>query len=189
MAIPETASARALLPVRFMLAFIWLMGGLLNLYDVYVACGLECGSQKYGELVGTVWAEGIVLQLPVPPTIYLPDTISANPVPGMGYLLANFVARHAGPFMTTMAVLEILVGISILVGAFNRLSLLGGIAMNVLILLAAGHTHPGILRANLLMAAAAASLYLARASRYLGLDLLLSRRLRAVPLIRKFCWS
>lgn len=172
-----------------MLAAIWLMGGLLNLSNVIFTCGYECGSQSYEELIGDVWATGASLGLPVSPTIYLADTIPANPVPGMGFLLATFVAPNAGAFMVTMGTLELLVGISILAGAFTRLSFLGAIVMNVTILLAAGHTHPGILRVNLLMAAAAASLYLSRSGGYLGLDSLISRKLKAVPVLRRLTWS
>ncbi len=186
---PGVSVGRALLPLRFMLGFIWIMGGLLNLQDVYFSCGLDCGGQKYGELIGIVWAEGVALQLPVSPTLYLSDGIVPNPIPGMGYLLVNFIAPNAALFMVTMATLELLIGTSILLGAFNRVSLLGAVMMNVLILLAAGHTHPGILRVNLLMAAGAASLFLAQASRYLGLDSILSRKLKGVPLLRRLCWS
>ncbi len=171
-----------------MLGVIWLMGGLLNLNDVIFACGYECGSQRYEELTGVVWATGVSLGLPVSPTVYLADSIPGNPVPGMGYLLANLIAPNAGAFMVTMGTLELLVGVSILVGAFTRLSFLGAIVMNILIFLAAGHTHPGILRINLLMAAAAASLYLSRSGGYLGLDSLLSRKLKAVPVLRHLCW-
>ncbi|MFQ5908931.1 MAG: TQO small subunit DoxD [Thermoplasmata archaeon] len=165
------------------------MGGMMNLGDVLFACGFECGSQNYEGLIGIVWATGVSLGIPVSPTIYLADAIPANPVPGMGYLLAHLVAPNAGPFMVTMGTLELLVGVSILLGAFTRLSLLGGIAMNILILLAAGHTHPGILRTNLLMAAAAASLYLSKSGGYLGLDSILSRKLKAVPVLRRLVWS
>ncbi|MFQ5837839.1 MAG: TQO small subunit DoxD [Thermoplasmata archaeon] len=182
-------AGRALLPMRLMLGTVWLMGGVMNLNDAFFACGFECGSQRYEGLIGIVWATGVSVGLPVSPTIYLSDTIPANPVPGMSYLLAHVIAPNAGPFMITTATLEVLLGISILVGAFTRISLLGGIAMNVLILLAAGHTHPGILRTNLLMAAAAASLYLSRSGGYLGLDAILSRKLKAVPLLRRLTWS
>ncbi len=181
--------SRAFIPLRLMLGVIWLMGGLLNLYDVAFTCGYECGGQRYEELTGVVWATGASLGLPVAPTIYLADSIPANPVPGMGYLLANFVAPNAGAFMVTMGMLELLVGVSILLGIFTRLSLVGAIILNFLILLAAGHTHPGILRINLLMAAAAASLYLSRSGGYLGLDSLLSRKLKRVPILRHLSWS
>lgn len=175
--------------MRLMLGAVWLMGGVMNLNDVFFACGFECGSQRYEGLIGVVWATGVSLGLPVSPTIYLSDAIPANPVPGMSYLLGHLVAPNAGLFMITTGTLELLVGVSILVGAFTRLSFLGGISMNVLILLAAGHTHPGILRTNLLMAAAAASLYLSRSGGYLGLDSLLSRKLKAVPVLRHLVWS
>ncbi len=181
--------ARAFLPIRLMLGAVWLMGGMMNLNDAVFSCGVECGSQKYEGLIGIVWATGVSLGLPVSPTIYLADTIPPNPVPGMSYLLREVVAPNAGVFMITMGTLELLVGVSILVGAFTRLSFLGGISMNVLILLAAGHTHPGILRTNLLMAAAAASLYLSRSGGYLGLDAVLSRKLKTVPVLRHLLWS
>ncbi|NIN63894.1 MAG: hypothetical protein GTO63_04095 [Anaerolineae bacterium] len=181
--------SRAFIPLRLMLGIIWLMGGLLNLSDVVFTCGYECGSQRYEELTGVVWATGASIGLPIAPTIYLADSIPANPVPGMGYLLANVIAPNAGAFMLTMGTLELLVGISILLGIFTRLSLVGAIVLNVLILLAAGHTHPGILRINLLMAAAAASLYLSRSGGYLGLDSFLSRKLKSVPILRHLSWS
>lgn len=178
---------RALLPLRLVLASIWIMGGILNAYDANFACGPTCGQERYAQLIGNVWAEGLVIPLPVPSTLYLQDTVPPNPVPGMGWFLSAVVAPNALLFMTVMATLEIAVGFAILTGTFTRLATIGAIAMNLTIILAAGHTHPAILRVNLLMAGAALTLLLARAGRYYAVDPWLSRKISRWPLLQRAC--
>ncbi|HLB68483.1 MAG TPA: TQO small subunit DoxD [Thermoplasmata archaeon] len=179
----EKGFHRALLPLRFVLAFVWIMGGVLNAYDSNVIGGQD----RYEQLIGVVWADGVSIQLPVPSTLYLQDAILPNPVPGMAWFLSAIVAPNARVFMTTMALLEIAVGAAILTGSFTRLATMGAVLMNATILLAAGHTHPAILRVNLLMAGAAFTLFLARAGRYYAVDPWLSRRVSRWPLLRKAC--
>ena len=178
---------RALLPLRLILAFVLILGGVLNLNDAQVSCGPSCGQEKYSQLIGTVWANGIPVALPVPSTLYLQDNIPPNPVPGMAWFLSEFVAPNALLFITTMAIFEIAVGVAILTGSFTRLATLGAILMNLTIILAAGHTHPGILRVNLLMAAAALTLFLAGAGRYYAVDPWLSQKVSRWPLLRRAC--
>jgi len=87
--------------------------------------------------------------------------------------------------MTTMAIFELLIGISILTGAFTRLSLLAAPLMNLGILMAAGHTNPGILRINLLMLASAIALLLYRRQNAWGLEPWLAVKLKNVPLLNR----
>ena len=185
----ERGLHRALLPLRFALGFIWIMGGFLNAHDVAIACGPSCGQDRYGQLIGVVWSDGIAIPLPVPSTLYLQGAIPPNPVPGMGWFLSTVVAPNALIFMVTMAAFEVAIGLGILTGAFTRLATAGAIAMNATILLAAGHTHPAILRVNLLMAAAALTLFLARAGRHYALDVWLFRKVQRWPVLRRACAS
>jgi len=183
----ERSFHRALLPLRLVLASVWIMGGVLNFYDANLACGPSCGQQRYAELIGVVWSEGVSIPLPVPSTLYLQDSIPRNPVPGMSWFLSAVVAPNALLFMTTMAILEVSVGVAILTGAFTRLATAGAMAMNGTILLAAGHTHPAILRVNLLMAAAALTLLLAGAGKHYAIDPWLARKVGRWPLLRRAC--
>lgn len=179
----ETLRETPFLPLVLALGGIWVMGGVLNAADV----SAPDGPQRYGALIGQVWSEGIRIDLPVGPTLYLPDSVPPNPVPGMRAFLRDWVAPNAQAVMLTMAALEILVGLSVLSGFLTRYALPLGMLMNVGILLAAGHTHPAILRVNLLMAAAGASLYLVRQRRPYGFDVLLRERFADSRLVRAAC--
>jgi len=173
-----------LAPLILMLGFIWVMGGTLNMYDVNVAQGPTSGNERYGYLIGDVWSQGGWYNVSYS-TLYFPTRIGPNPVPGMSWLLDNVMAPNAGAVMTTMAALELLIGISILTGAFTKISLLGAPLMNLGIILAAGHTNPGILRVNLLMLASALTLLLYRRQNAWGLDPWLAKKLRNVPLLKR----
>ncbi len=174
-----------LAPVILMLGFIWVMGGSFNMWDANFSCGSACGQEKYSELIGITWSKGVNYTLPVKSTLYLPDKVGPNPVPGMSWLLENVMAPNAGALMTTMAMFELLIGISILLGAFTRISLLGATLMNLAIMTAAGHTHPGILRVNLMMLAAAVTLILYRREKAWGLDPWLATKLEKVRFLKK----
>jgi len=173
-----------LAPLILMLGFIWVMGGTMNMYDVNFAQGPVSGNERYGYLIGDVWSQGGWYNVSYS-TLYLPSKIGPNPVPGMSWLLENVMAPNAGAVMTTMAIFELLIGISILTGAFTKISLLGAPLMNFGILLAAGQTNPGILRVNLLMLASALTLLLYRRQNAWGLDPWLAKKLRNVPLLRR----
>jgi uncharacterized membrane protein YphA (DoxX/SURF4 family) len=173
-----------LAPLILMLGFIWVMGGTLNMYDVNFAQGPASGNERYSYLIGDVWSQGGWYNVSQS-TLYLPSKISPNPVPGMSWLLENVMAPNAGAVMTTMAAFELLIGISILIGAFTKISLLGAPLMNLGILLAAGQTNPGILRVNLLMLASALTLLLYRRQSAWGLDPWLEKKLAKVPLLKR----
>ena len=173
-----------LAPLILMLGFIWVMGGTLNMYDVNFAQGSASGNDRYSYLIGDVWSEGGWYNVSYS-TLYLPSHIGPNPVPGMSWLLENVMAPNAGAVMTTMATFELLIGISILTGAFTKISLIGAPLMNLGILLAAGQTNPGILRVNLLMLASALALLMYRRQNAWGLDPWLAEKFKKVPLLRK----
>jgi uncharacterized membrane protein YphA (DoxX/SURF4 family) len=174
---------KALLPLRVVFAAIWIMGGFVNLYDANVAFGPASGQERYEQLIG-VWADGAVIPLPIGSTVYLQGEIPPNPIPGMDVFLREFVAPNALAFISTMGILELSVGLAVLAGAFTRLALVGAIAMSTSIILAAGHTHPGILRVNLLMVGVGLFLLLARVGRHYALDAWIASRLQRWPLLR-----
>ncbi|MDD1743180.1 MAG: hypothetical protein LUO85_00985 [Methanomassiliicoccales archaeon] len=173
-----------LAPLILMLGFIWVMGGTLNMYDVNFAQGPTSGNERYSYLIGDVWSQGGWYNVSYS-TLYLPNHIGPNPVPGMSWFLENVMAPNAGAVMTTMAVFELLIGISIFTGAFTKISLVGAPLMNFGIILAAGHTNPGILRVNLLMLASALALLIYRRQNAWGLDPWLAKKLRNVPLLNR----
>jgi uncharacterized membrane protein YphA (DoxX/SURF4 family) len=173
-----------LAPLILMLGFIWAMGGTLNMYDVNFAQGPASGNQRYGYLIGDVWSQGGWYNVTYS-TLYFPTRISPNPVPGMSWLLDTVMAPNAGAVMTTMAAFELLIGISILTGAFTKISLLGAPLMNLGIILAAGHTNPGILRVNLLMLGSALTLLIYRRQNAWGLDPWLAKKLKNVPILSR----
>ncbi len=167
-----------ILPARFMLAFIWIMGGSLNLMDMSTPDGPE----RYRTLLGEVWADGLKIDLSVPSTLYVPDTIPANPIPFARTILKDIVAPNIEIFLLMAPLTELLIGIALLLGFMTRLSTLGAALMNLTILLASGHTHPGILRVNLLMMAVAITLFLSRSGRHFGIDKFLSEKYPNIPL-------
>lgn len=169
---------RFLLPARFMLAFIWIMGGSLNMIDM----SSPDGAERYGTLMGEVWADGLKIDLQVPSTIYLSDTIPENPIPFVGTFLSDVIAPNIQSFLLMAPLTELLIGITLLLGFMTRLSALGAIFMNLTILVASGHTHPGILRVNLLMMAVAITLLLSKTGRYIGIDKFLAEKYPNIPL-------
>ncbi len=168
---------RLLLPARFMLAFIWIMGGSLNLIDM----STPDAADRYGTLMGQVWAEGLMIDLQVPSTLYLSDTIPANPIPFAGTILTDIVAPNIQNFLLMAPLTELLIGITLLLGFMTRLSAVGAIFMNLTILIASGHTHPGILRVNLLMMAVALTILLSKTGRHLGIDKYLYEKYPNIP--------
>lgn len=169
---------KLLLPARFMLAFIWIMGGSLNMIDM----STPDGADRYGTLMGEVWADGLKIDLQVPSTLYLSDTIPANPIPFASTILKEVVAPNIQMFIIMAPITELLIGITLLLGFMTRLSATGAIFMNLTILLASGHTHPGILRVNLLMMAVALTILLSKTGRYLGIDKFLAEKYPNIPL-------
>lgn len=170
-------NGRILLPVRFMLAFIWIMGGSLNMIDMYTLDGVD----RYGTLIGEVWADGLKIDLQVPSTLYLSDTIPENPIPFAKTILKDIIAPNIENFLLMAPLTELLIGITLLLGFMTRLSALGAIFMNLTILLASGHTHPGILRVNLLMMAVAVTLLLSKTGRHFGVDKYLAEKYPNIP--------
>ena len=140
------------------------------------------GAERYRTLMGEVWADGLQIDLPVPSTLYVSDTIPENPIPFVRGLLKDVIAPNIQNFLLMAPLTELLIGITLLLGFMTRLSTLGAVIMNLTILLASGHTHPGILRVNLLMMAVAATLFLSRTGRHFGIDKFLAEKYPNIPL-------
>jgi len=168
---------KLLLPARFMLAFIWIMGGTLNMMDM----STPDAADRYGTLMGEVWADGLKIDLQVPSTLYLADTIPENPIPFAKTILKEVIAPNIQSFLLMAPLTELLIGTTLLLGFMTRLSATGAIFMNLTILLASGHTHPGILRVNLLMMAVAFTLLLSKTGRYFGIDKFLAEKYPKIP--------
>jgi len=139
-------------------------------------------ADRYGTLLGQVWSKGLKIELQVPSTIYLSDTIPENPIPFARTILSDIVAPNIKIFLLMAPLTELLIGITLLLGFMTRLSAIGAIFMNLTILLASGHTHPGILRVNLLMMAVAITLLLSKTGRYIGVDKYLAKKYPNIPL-------
>ena len=98
---------RLLLPARFMLAFIWIMGGSLNMIDM----STPDAADRYGTLLGQVWSKGLKIELQVPSTIYLSDTIPENPIPFARTILSDIVAPNIKIFLLMISISPCLIGV------------------------------------------------------------------------------
>lgn len=159
--VPLTNAALSVLLVRLFLAYEWLNSGsgkinsILTSPDSYFA-----GMAK---VFGSVWAK-------------------TNPYPFMTDFLTNMAAPNAATIVTIIAIAEVLTGLSLLLGLLTRVGAVGGIVLNTIFYLAAGHTSPSAAGLGLVMIGAQLAMAIAPGGRVLGLDALLNRRFARVPL-------
>ena len=106
---------------------------------------------------------------------------SSNPYPFMASFLANVAAPNASTVVTAIAIVEVLAGTSLLLGILTRLGAFGGIVMNMVFYLAAGHTSPSTAGINVVMIGAQLAMIVAPGGRVLGLDAILHRKFANVP--------
>lgn len=106
----------------------------------------------------------------------------SNPYPFMSDFLTNVAAQNASTVVATIAIAETLVGINLLLGVLTRVGAFGGIVMNVVFYLAAGHTSPSTAGINLIMIGAELAMIAAPGGRVLGLDAILHRKFTNIPL-------
>ena len=90
--------------------------------------------------------------------------------------LTNTVAPNAPTVVTTIAVLEVLVGVSLLLGMLAPVGALGGMVMNAIYYLAAGHTSASTAGINLMMIGAQLAIIVAAGGRVLGVDTILHKK-------------
>jgi len=158
---PLTNAAISVLLVRVFLAYEWLNSGTGKVQSILDnSAAYFAGMSK---VFGAVWAK-------------------SNPYPFMADFLANTAAPNAATVVTIIALLEVLVGISLLFGFLTRLGALGGVVLNVIFYLAAGHTSPSTAAANLMMIGAQLAMVAAPGGRVLGLDAILHRKFARIPL-------
>jgi thiosulfate dehydrogenase [quinone] large subunit len=106
----------------------------------------------------------------------------SNPYPFMTDFLTNALAPNTPAFITIVAICDVLVGLSLLLGLLTRIGALGGIILSAIFYLAAGHTSPSTAGINLVMIGAQLGMMIAPGGRVLGLDALLHRKFTRVPL-------
>ncbi len=154
-------AAISVLLVRLFLAYEWLNSGSGKIEHILTdPSGYFAG---FVTVFGSVWTK-------------------TNPYPFMVDFLANTAAPNAGAVVTAIAVTEILVGVSLLLGLLTRFGAVGGIVMNVIFYFAAGHTSPSTAGINLVMIGAQLAMIVAPGGRILGLDAILHRKFANIPL-------
>jgi thiosulfate dehydrogenase [quinone] large subunit len=156
-----TNAALSVLLIRLFLAYEWLNSGTDKIQSILSDPNIYFGAMS--KVFGAVWAK-------------------SNPYPFMESLLTNTAAPNAAAVVTMIAVVEVLVGISLLLGVLTRVGSVGGILMNVIFYLAAGHTSPSTAGINLVMIGAQLGMMIAPGGRVLGLDAILHRKFAKVPL-------
>jgi thiosulfate dehydrogenase [quinone] large subunit len=159
--VPLRNEAVAILLVRLFLAYEWLNAGIAKIQ------GIQMGGSAYFEGFSTVFA-----------SIWA----KSNPYPFMTDFLTNTAAPNAPTVVTTIAILEVLVGVSLLLGILVPVSAFGGVVMNAIYYLAAGHTSPSTAGVNLMMIGAQLAVIVAAGGRILGLDAILHKKFPRVPL-------
>ena len=156
-----TNVAVALLLIRLFLAFEWLNSGTGKIQSILAnPSGYFGGLSK---VFATVWTKG-------------------NPYPFMTDFLTNSAAPNASVYVTAIAITEVLVALSLLLGLLSRLGAFGGIVMNAIFILAAGHTSPSTMGINVIMIGAQLGMIAAPGGRILGVDAVLHRKFAKIPL-------
>ena len=159
--LPLTNAAISVLLVRLFLAYEWLYSGTGKVQSILSnSTAYFAGMSK---VFDAVWAK-------------------SNPFPFMVDFLTKTAAPNAATVVTIIAIFEVLVGISFLFGVLTRLGALGGIVMNVIFYLAAGHTSPSTAGLGLVMIGAQLAMMIAPGGRVLGLDAILHRKFARIPL-------
>jgi uncharacterized membrane protein YphA (DoxX/SURF4 family) len=168
--------------LRVPVSLIWIWGAFVNFGDIFSdPGGISGAAVRWRFMFEEVWERGVSLNLPSA-TPYAPSEIPANPFPWMGDLLQSYMAPNTELVITTMPVMELVIGLCLLVGFLARPAALGGIAANTMILLASGHTNPGIARVNLLMLLMEIGVLVTSAGRTFGVDSLLAEKVPRPPL-------
>jgi len=156
-----TNAALSVLLIRLFLAFEWLNSGTGKIQSI-----MSDPSGYFGGLskvFAAVWAK-------------------TNPYSFMADFLTNWAAPNASTAVTAIAITEVLVGLSLLLGLLTRLGAFGGIVMNVIFILAAGHTSPSTMGINVVMIGAQLGMMIAPGGRVLGVDGILHRKFARIPL-------
>ncbi len=147
--------------MRLFLAYEWLNAGITKIQ------GIQTNGSAYFDgffnVFTSVWAK-------------------SNPYPFMTDFLTNTVAPNAPTVVTTIAILEVLVGVSLLLGMLAPVGALGGMVMNAIYYLAAGHTSPSTAGVNLMMIGAELAIIVGAGGRVLGVDAILHKKFKKIPL-------
>ena len=161
MQLPLTNAALSILLVRLFLAYEWLNSGTGKIQSILTNSSAYFAGLS--NVFGTVWTK-------------------TNPYPFMTSFLTNVAAPNASTFVTLVAVVEVLVGLSMILGLLTRVGAVGGVIMNLIFYFAAGHTSASTAGINLMMIGAQLAMIIAPGGRVLGLDAILHRKFTRVPL-------
>lgn len=168
--------------LRVPVSLVWIWGAVVNLSDVFLdPAGFDAAVLRWRYMFEEVWVQGSSLGLPLG-TPYAPSQIPPNPYPWMAEFLQSYMGPNVDLVVRTMPLLELAIGFGLLLGFLTRPAALGGMAVNIMIFLASGHTNPGIARVNFLMLATEVGILLTSAGRTLGVDALLAKRVPRPPL-------
>ena len=161
MQLPMTNAAISVLLIRLFLALEWLSSGAGKIQSILTnPAGYFAGMAN---VFASVWAK-------------------TNPYPFMVNFLSSTAAPNASSVVTTVAIAEVLVGLSLLLGFITRIGAFGGIILNAIFFLAAGHTSPSTAGINLVMIGAQLATMVAPGGRVLGIDTILHRKAMRIPL-------
>ena len=146
---PEKITTQTLLrPVRLGLAYLFLHGGIDKRLDpTYLASPGLIAAGMFG--APSVWVQGV-----------------------MAFLNTNYAF-----YLLLIAVGEVLIGLSMLTGAFTRLGAIGGILMQLVFLFLLGWLSLSTFSANLLGPLAFVLIGTHRAGRTIGIDGLMAEKL------------
>lgn len=148
----------SVLLLRFFIAFEWLTSSTSKLQSILATPDTYLG--RFPTVFSNVWAKD-------------------NPYPFMVDFLKGIAAPNAATAVTIIAIGELIVGISLLIGLLTRIStVVPGVAMNVIFLLAAGHTSPSTAGVNLVMIGAQLTLFFLSSGRIMGVDGILRRKVK-----------
>ncbi len=158
---PLSSAVLGTLLLRLTFAFVWGSSGLEKLMTISSAPAAYFG--QMGAVMGRVWVDGTA-------------TVPPNPFPFMAPFLKDVVAPNTGFFVTFIAVAEVILGLSLLSGLLVRPAAVGGMMLNVVFFLAAGHTSEAVAGVNIAMFGGHLYFLIVSAGRAYGLDAHLHRR-------------
>lgn len=147
-------------PLRIFLAYEWLNSGTGKLQSL--------ASNPNGFIAGLTGA--------------FKGWAANNPNPVVSDFLKGFVIPNAGAILWLVAISELLIGLSFLLGFLVRPASIGGMLMNGFFYFAAGFSSPSTAGVNLIMIGAQATMLLVSPGRFAGLDYFMHKRFARIPL-------
>lgn len=153
--------AVAVLILRLFFAYEWMVSGYEKIVSI-----MQNPQQYFSGLqivFSKVWAQGS-------------STVPANPYPFMASFLTNTIAPNTSSVVTFVAMAELLIGISFLIGFLVRPTAFFAIILNFIYFLAAGHTSVSTAGINFIMIGGEIFMLFVSAGRAYGIDGFLNKK-------------